>query len=213
MFSRRTLITEARKFTRVPSKRVYSDLSYFLQEDLGVPDVENQEDSLLIVAKKRIMGVIGIKAEIRVRPEGEASTIETNFSYRNFLAAVLALLSIIILLSAIFLSFIPLFGIIPLIILMQTLGSSVRSFAASISEFLLLLEKNYAQQKLKEARIRWQADTRSTGDLYDRLVAAHTEIWGHAGVLEYKISEYMEEGLTREEAIHKVAEEEGISRS
>ena len=213
MFSR-PLITEAGKFIRVPSRRVYRDLSYFLQEELGASNVENQEDSLLIIAKKGIMNVITIKIEIRIQPEGEASKIDLNFGYRNFLAAALAVLSFLILLSAVSLSFIPLLAIIPLIMLMQILGSgAVTSFTASISEFLLLLEKSHEKEQLDEARRRWQADTRGISDLYERLVAAHTEIWGHTRVLEYKISEYTEQGLTKEEAIRKVAEEEGALRS
>jgi len=213
MFSR-PLITETRKFIRVPPGRVYRDLLYFLQEDLGASNVENQEDSLLIIAKEAILSVIRIKIQIRIEPEGEASKIELNFGYRNFLAAALALLSLLILLSAVSLSFIPLLAIIPLITLMQILGSgAVTSFAASISEFLLLLEKSQAKEQLDEARRRWQADARGISDLYERLVAAHTEIWGHTRVLEYKISEHMEEGLTREEAIRRVADDEGTLRS
>ncbi|NIM44789.1 MAG: hypothetical protein GTO54_04035 [Nitrososphaeria archaeon] len=160
------------------------------------------------------MNVIRIKIEIRIQPEGEASKIDLNFGYKNFLAVALAVLSFLILLSAVSLSFIPLLAIIPLIMLMQILGSgAVTSFAASMSEFLLLLEKSHAKEQLDEARRRWQADARGISDLYERLVAAHTEIWGHTRVLEYKISEYTEQGLTKEEAIRKVAEEEGTLRS
>jgi hypothetical protein len=213
MFSR-PLITETRKFIRVPSERVYRDLSYFLQEDLGASNVVNQEDSLLIIAKKGILSVIRIKIEIHIQPEGEASKVELNFGYRNFLAAALALLSFLVLVSVVSLSFIPLLVIIPLIMLMQILGSgAVTSFATSISEFLLLLEKSHAKEQLNEARRRWQADARGISDLYERLAAAHTEIWGHTRVLEYKISEYMEEGLTREEAIRRVADDEGTLHS
>jgi len=63
---------------------------------------------------------------------------------------------------------------------------------------------------LAESRKRWQADPRSANALYKRLLEKHIKVWGDAHVLEYKISEYVKIGLTREEAIRKTAEEEGI---
>jgi len=47
--------------------------------------------------------------------------------------------------------------------------------------------------------------------LYDKLVKKYLKTWGNINILEYKISEYIKLGLTREEAIRKTAEEEGIN--
>ena len=207
----RTLISQTRKFIRVPSNKVHNALLIFLQDELGSTNVEADDESRLIIAKKGIIGPIGIKVSIRVVPEGEASAVELNFSYRSLFPIVLASLAFMFVLCGIFLSIIPLLGFVLLIILVQNLGSVSGSLMSKISEFLFLLEKSYAQEQVYEARQRWQADSRSIDDVYERLVKTHTKIWGSTDVLKYKISEYMKEGLTREEAIRKVADEEGIS--
>lgn len=207
----RALISETRKFIRVPSSRVYGDLLIFLQDELGGVNVESEEESGVIIAKKAVIGPVRIKANIRILPEGEASAIKLDFSYRSFFLIMFASLGFMVVLCGVFLSVIPLFGIVLLIVLMQNLGSAAGSLMTSISEFLFLLEKSYTQEQRREARKRWQADSRSVEDLYERLLDTHTKIWGHARVLEYKISEYVSEGLTREEAIRRVADEEGIS--
>jgi len=206
-----TLISEARKFIRVPSRRVYGDLLYFLQSELGAVNVEGERESLFIRAKKKVIGAIGITVNIRVLPQGEASEIELNFGYRSFFVTVFASLIVMIVLCVLFLSAVPLFGIVPLILLMYNLGSNASSFISSMNKFLLLLENSYAQEQLKEIKKRWQMDLKSANDLYERLLNAHIKVWGDDHVLEYKISEYMKEGLTREEAIRKIAEEEGVS--
>lgn len=208
--SSRFFIGNVRKFVRVPSKEVYSSLLYLLEQDLDA-SVESEEETMLITAKlKGIAKVVGFTVHIRVLPESEASTLELSFSYRSFIFVAFALLISMIVLSTALLSMIPLVGIVVLSLLMHNLGSASSEFLRSVSDFLLLLERDRDQKLLAESRKRWQADSRKVDDIYKTLLDRHVKVWGDARVLDYKISEYMRTGLTREEAIRKVADEEGI---
>jgi len=199
-----------RKFVRVPSKEVYNSLVYFLQKDLDASDVKSEEGTMRIKAKLKGIKAAGFTINICIFPENEASTIELSFSYRNFFVVAFALLIGAIVLSVALLSFVPFLGIILLFLLAYNLGSASGAFLSSVNDFLLLLERDSDQRLLVESRKRWQADLRKPEDLYERLLDKHIKVWGGAHVLEYKISDYMRMGLTREEAVRKVAEEEGI---
>jgi len=209
--SSRVFISNVRKFVRVPSKEVYNSLLYFLQEDLNAKDVRSEEQTMLITAKLRgAIKAIGFTVHVRILPESEASTIELSFSYRGFLAIAVALLVIMIVLSIAFFSMVPFVGVILLFMLIHDLSSSSGAFLGSVNDFLLLLERDQDQKLLAESRKRWQADMRKLDILYGRLLDKHVRVWGDAHVLEYKISEYMRIGLTKEEAVRKVADEEGV---
>jgi hypothetical protein len=41
-------------------------------------------------------------------------------------------------------------------------------------------------------------------------VKRHIDTWGNTNVLKYKIEDYQSKGLTYEEAIIRIAEEEGV---
>jgi len=209
MFSR-IFVGNVRKFVRVPSKEVYSNLLYFLQKDLNA-SIDSDEESMLITSKLRGMTkLIWFTVHIHIFPESEASTIELSFSFKSFVAVGFALLIGIIILSISLSSIIPLFGLIIPLLLIRDLGSASSAFLSSLNDFFVLLERDRDQKLLVESRRRWQADLRKADDLYRRLLEKHIKVWGDSDVLEYKMTEYMRTGLTREEAIRKIAEEEGI---
>jgi len=209
--SSRIFATNLRKFVRVPPREVYDSLVRFLQEDLDGKNIKSEEKDMIITTKLRgVVKTVGFTANIHILPENDSSAIELGFSYRGFIVIALTLLVGIITLSIILLSAIPLIGIVLIFLLLHCLSSASGIFLGSINDFLLLLERDYDQRLLFESRKRWQSDPRRTDDLYKRLVNKHTKVWGDGHALEYKLSEYMRMGLTREEAIRKVAEEEGI---
>jgi hypothetical protein len=47
-------------------------------------------------------------------------------------------------------------------------------------------------------------------ELYEQLVQVYTQFYGGKGDLESKIKSSMDQGLSREEAIHKLAEKEKL---
>jgi len=212
MFSR-IFVSNVRNFVRVPPKDVYGNLLYFLQKDLNL-SVESDGVNMLITARlKGMTKLIGFAVYIRILPEGEASAVELSFTYKGFFAFTLALLIGIIILSVAFSSMIPLLMVIIPFLLIRYLGSTSSAFQSSVNDFFVLLERDRDQRSLAENRKRWQADLRKADDLYRRLREKHIKEWGDSHALEYKITEYVRMGLTREEAIRKIAEEEARARA
>jgi len=210
--SNHIFISNVRRFVRAPPQEVYRSLLQFLDEDLGAKHIKTDEEKLLIrIRLKGITKAFGFTARIRILREDGASTIELNFSYRSFLITAFILLISVIVLSIAYFSIIPFIGVILLFLLIFSLGSASSSLLSSINNFLVLFERDYDQRLLTESRRRWQADSKSADYLYKRLIGKHIKVWGDSHALEYKLSEYMRMGLTREEAIRKVAEDEGVS--
>jgi len=209
--SSRIFATNLRRFVRVPPKEVYDSLIQFLQQDLDGKNIMSEERDMIVTIKLRgVAKAVGFTAHIRILPENDSSAIELGFSYRGFIVIALMLLVGMITLSIVLLSAIPLIGIVSIFLLLHSLSSASGIFLGSINDFLLLLERDHDQRLLIESRKRWQSDPKRTDDLYKRLVNKHAKVWGDSHALEYKLSENMRMGLAREEAIRKVAEEEGI---
>jgi len=179
-----------------------------MRTSLSAKEVESQQDSMTITAK--FNGMAGANVEIHILPENGASIIEFIFSYTGLLSIVFTALISIISLSVILQTIIPIAALVLFLPLAYRVNSTIVDFMNSVNEYLPHLEQEYARIALMEDRKRWQAEPRNHEALYRRLLEKDIKVWGNIYILEYKIAEYEKQGLTHEEAIRRVAEEEGI---
>jgi len=195
-----------RKSIRVPVEQAYGVLSQVLEE---ISDRKKSGGER--VFRVHISKGMGIILRIRLLPEGEFSSLEFNFDYRGFIFIILAALAILIGLSLLLSSFTLLvLGVIVMPILAYRASFTIERFLRDFYDILRGLEIEYSRRKLMEDRARWQRNPKNVDDLYKKLCEKHVKTWGDTYALKYKIEEYQRRGLTRDEAIRKIAEEEGI---
>lgn len=193
------------KTVKVPADLLHEALPQILEERSMKEDGEGKVFELAIGWK------ISATLKLRIIPEGDVSSLEFDFSYRRLILTVFVALIVLVALSLILLSLIPLLlllATIPLLVYKASLD--VNEFLRRIGDILLGLEVEYHRRRLMEDRARWRSDKRDVGELYRRLCEKHVKTWGSTFTLEYKIREYERQGLTRDESIRKIAEEEGI---
>jgi len=201
--------SKLRKFVRLAPNQAYLSMVHLMRENLGTLNVEGEEEEKLIIRAK-IGGALGVAVNMQVFPEGDASTLEFSFGYRNILfISVIALIALTGC-SLIFGTPVPMLGAVLILPLAYKANFAVMSFLGAVNEALPHLEQEYARLALMEDRKRWQLESKDTEALYRRLREKHIKTWGNTNVLEYKIAEYERQGLTHNEAIRKTAEEEGI---
>ena len=208
--------SRTRKYVRLTPTQVYESMIYLLRENIKADHMEENEGQTPSI-KARLGGPIGVVVNIRVFSEGDVSTLEFSFSYRNFLLVSLALLvaSFALLVAVIALSLawwtpIPGLGSVIILPLAYRANSSVRRLLNTVNETLPYIEQEYARRALMEDRRRWESEPKDTEELFRRLSEKHTGAWGNTNVLWYKINEYQRQGLMYNEAVRKIAEEEGI---
>jgi len=198
-----------RKYVRLGAEEAYESIVFLLQENLKADSVESKQTEPLSL-KAKIGGALGVAVEVRVFPEGGVSALEFGFSYRQLLLSSIIVLAACVAVSLVSRTAIPLVGLAFILVLGYRVNYSARSFLDIVNEALPHLERESARRALIENRKRWQLEPKDTSDLYQRLREKHVKTWGNTNVLEYKIAEYESQGLTRNEAIRKTAEEEGI---
>ena len=203
MFSLR-LPSRFQKFIRVPADRVCEALRQTLS------NMEEREEDSWKIFWAIVEGGIGTKVNLRIMPEGGVSSLSIGFSYRKPILILIGFLVAFVGLGVIFSPFLLLVGIPLVTALIYKIHLAVNRFLGSLNELLHGLEAEYMREKLMEERSRWQRSPKDVSDLYRRLREKHIKMWGNTFALEYKINEYRRRGLTREEAIRKVADEEGI---
>jgi len=192
-----------RRFIRAPAGWLSDVLSQVLSETYK----GSGEESFF---KAGVGKWTGVTLMIRLIPEGDASSLEFIFIYRGLVSVILASLVTFIGLGIIFSSMIPLIGLAIIPIMFYRAGFEIGNFLSNFNNILLGLEIEYSRKKIMEDRVRWQLNPKDVDDLYRRLSSKYIKVWGSTYALEYKISEYQKQGLTRDEAIRKISEEEGI---
>lgn len=201
--------SRTRKYVRLAPEQAYESVIHLMHEDLGADKLEGEGKGTSFV-KARIGGALGVTVSFRVVPEGTVSVLEFNFSYRVFLVLIPIILITAAGLSLILQTTVPGIGTALILPLAYKVNFTVTRFLERLNEALPYLEREYARMALMEERKRWQQQPRDTEDLYRRLREKHTKTWGNTNVLEYKLAEYEGQGLSRDEAIRKTAEEEGV---
>lgn len=208
------LPSKSRKTVRVPAEQLCEILPQIAKERI-LMEGEGKRIYEFNVSR-------GICATVRVQliPEGEVSSLEFDFIYHKLIFTALAFIVFLIALG-LFLSSLmaPLLLAVVLFMILSTglsfmilwVKEKLNGFLKRIDEILLALESEYSRRKLMEDKARWRSISVDVEKLYRELCEKYIKTWGSTFILEYKIREYMGRlGLTRNEAIMKVSEEEGI---
>ncbi len=204
-----TFPTRVRLFTKLPPKYLNENLTKLLGSILGDDKVRYDVESGVI--KAGLVKPFGMVVDVKVMSEDGSSSIEFRFRYNGLLYTALILTFVTVSLTLILSSIYPLIGLLAVILLIHKTKSSTIGLLNKVSEALPYLEEEYARITLQEERRRWMEQPKDVEELYRRLEEKYRKLWGSTYILEYKIREYMEQlRLTREEAIRKTAEEEGI---
>jgi hypothetical protein len=202
--------SKTRKYVRLTGQQAYESVNNLLNEASGSKILESSQEETLM-AKARL-GILGATATIRVFPEGDISALDIAFSYKRARFAALAVGVIVTLLGLlVFQSWYILLGDALIIPLIYYANYSAIRFLDLMNKTLPFIEKEFTNKALMADRERWKAQPKDTEALYKRLSEKHVKTWGNTKVLEYKITEYQKLGLTRNEAIMKAAEEEGVN--
>ncbi|HIE18188.1 TPA: hypothetical protein EYP75_00525 [Candidatus Bathyarchaeota archaeon] len=194
---------------RVPPEYAYECIVNVLRKNLELNDEEIKHLGNLTL-KTNLGGKIGVKLTIQIAREGEISLLNLRFNYRKIAVLVSSLFGAGIILSLFFNSPLPMLGAAVFLPIAYQVNLEVIRFLDVLNEILPFLEQEYARQILLKNRERWRRSRRDIEALYEKLRKKHIETWGNTNVLRYKIEEYQSIGLTYEEAIMKIAEEEGI---
>jgi len=201
--------SKRQRYIRVPPKYAYESLVHILKKNLKLKDTEIKHLGDLTL-RARLGGKLGVDLKVHVIPEGDISLLNFIFSYRKMAFLVAFLLAATILLSLLFNTLVPMLGLFLLIPIALHINLEVTKFLEILSKGMPLIEQEYAREVLLKNRERWRRHLKDAQKLYEKICRKHVETWGNLNVLKYKIEEYQSMGLTYEEAIIKISEEEGI---
>jgi len=197
------------RYFRVPSEYAYECIVDILKRNLKLSDAEIKHlDSLTL--KANLGGKVGVNLKVQIIPEGSISILNIRFSYGKLVILASFLIAMMVILSFLFSNPAPMMILLVLVPIIYRVRFNVTRFLNALNEGLPLLEREYLRQALLENRARWQKHLKDAEELYEKLRKKHIETWGSINVLRYKIEEYQSMGLTYEEAIIKISEEEGI---
>lgn len=204
--------TSFNRSVRVPGDYLSNVLSQVLTE------VERGEKKFF---RSSIGGLVGATLEIQLIPEGEVSSLIFSFNYGRFMIAIASLFLLFIFIPLCFFMLLNshvmhlivptvIAGLVSALIIIYYIGHKIDCFLIELDNILLGLESEYAREKMSRDKARWESSPKNVDDLYRRLCEKYVKTWGSTYILEYKIKEYRGQGLTRDEAIRKISEEEGI---
>lgn len=199
-----------RRYVRVPPEYAYESIIHILRKNLEIKDEEIKHLRNLTL-RTSLGGRIGVNLTIHIVKEGEISVLNLKFNYKRMIVSASLLLLATIILSLLFKTSLPILGLAIFLPIAYQVNLKVIKFLNILTETLPFLEREYAYQMLLKDRERWRKHRKDVEALYEKLRKKHIETWGNTNVLEYKIQEYQSAGLTYEEAIMKIAEEEGIT--
>ena len=197
-----------RRYVRVPPEYVHEYLIHLLKENLQLKNEGIKQDDFSLGVN--LGGKLGASLSIHITSEGDVSILNLSFKYGKITVLAVSLFSAAVILSVLFSSAVPMLGIAILLLLAYRVNLEVIRFLDFLNENLPFLEKEYHRQVLMKNRERWRKHLKYAREFYEKLRKRHIEIWGNTNVLDYKIKDYQSRGLTYEEAIIKIAEEEGV---
>ena len=148
--------------------------------------------------------------DVRILPQNGRSRMEFNFDFSPFLSLIIFSIAVLLLvgLSRPGYMYIYLLAIIPLI--QYCPKETVKNFMERLDSFFIQLPTEVTLGfKVEEAEERRPLDVDT---LYERLTRRYDAAYGRGvWMVDRKIQSYMKEGLSREEAIGRLAEEEGLA--
>jgi len=196
------------KYIRVPAEYAGRCVMHILRENFGLGDEEINHHNLSFTA--RIGGFLGVDLKVQLSSEGEVTLITFRFSYKRVIFTLALIFIIAAVVSLSFHSALPLVAALLAFPAIYRANSEANRLLGLINEVAPLLEREFERQSILKERKRLREFEMSIDDLYKRLCRRYMEVWGSLNVLEYKLREYQSKGFSHEEAILKVAEEEGM---
>jgi hypothetical protein len=198
-----------RKYVRLSGPQAHESINGLVVEVPGSRVASSDRETL--TTKMRLDGVFGASATIKIASEGEVSALDVAFSYWKVMAISFVIGTVIILSGLlVFRNTLTVVGFALVIPLLFHASNTAVEFLDVLNKTMPFIEKEIVQKALEADRERWRATPKDTKNLYRRLSEKHVRTWGNTKVLEYKIAEYKVQGLTRDEAVRKAAEEEGV---
>jgi len=197
------------RYLRVPPEYAYECVVHILRRNLKLRDEEIKHLGNLAL-RASLGGKIGVNLKVHVVPEGDISVLNFIFSYRKMAFLASSLIAVMVILSLSFNTPAPMLGLLILVPIVYHIGFEVTDFLDVLNEELPLIEREYVRETLLKNRKRLRKHLKDVQKLYEKLCKKHVETWGSTNILKYKIEEYQSMGLTYEEAIIKISEEEGI---
>ncbi len=202
--------SKIRKYVRLRGPQAHESISNLIDEVPGSRIISSSEGETL-TTKVRLDGLFGASATVNVVSEGEVSALDIAFSYWRAMAISFVIGTVMIsLLLLVFMNTLVVVGFALVIPLIIHASNTAVEFLDVLNKTMPFIQKEVAQKALEANRERWKATPKDTEKLHRRLSEKHVKTWGNTKVLEYKIAEYKVQGLTRDEAIRKAAEEEGV---
>jgi len=196
------------KYIRVPAEYANRYMMHILRENFGLKDEDISHHNLSFTM--RIGGFLGADLNVQLSDESEVTLMTFRFSYKRVILTLALIFIITAVVSLAFSSAIPLVGILLAFPAIYKVNFEVNRLLSLINEAAPLLERKFERESiLKEKRKLREFDV-NIDDLYRRLCKRHMEVWGSLNVLEYKMREYQSKGFSYEEAVLKVAREEGM---
>jgi len=196
------------KYIRVPAEYANRCITHILQENFGLRSEEIEHSNLGFNA--RLGGFLGVDLKVQLSSEGEVTLITFRFSYKRVIFTLILISIIAIIVSLSFHSALPLVAALFAFPAIYRANFEANRLLSLINEAAPLLEREFERQSILKERKRLREFEINIEDLYKRLCRRHMEVWGSLNVLEYKLREYQSKGFSYEEAILKVAVEEGI---
>ena len=196
------------KYIRVPAEYANRCIMHILKENFGLRSEEIEHNNLGF--NVRIGGLLGVDLKVQLSSEGEVTLITFRFSYKRVILILALILIIAAVVSLSLYSALPLVAALLAFPAIYRANSEANRLLSLINEAAPLLEREFEHQSILKERKRLREFEVNIDDLYKRLCRRHMEVWGSLNVLEYKLREYQSKGFSHEEAILKVAEEEGI---
>jgi len=201
--------SKRQRYLRVPPEYAYECIVQILRRNLKLSDAEIKHLGNLTL-RASLGGKIGVNLKVHIAPEGDISVLNFIFSYRKMAFLAFSLIAVMVILSLLFNTPALMMGLFVLVPIAYHANFEVTKFLNALNEGLPLIEREYAHETLLKNRERWRKHLKDVQKLYEKLCKKHVETWGNTNILKYKIEEYKSIGLTYEEAIIKISEEEGI---
>ncbi|RLI12840.1 hypothetical protein DRO35_02005 [Candidatus Bathyarchaeota archaeon] len=197
-----------RRYMHAPPEYAYKCIIHMLKENMSCSEIKRIGELSL---RTRLSGYFGAVLSVQISREGEISILDLRFNYIRVILFAALLLGATIVLSLLSRSVLPMLGAAAFLpIAYKVNGDAVKSLMV-LNETLSFAEKAYVRQGLLKERERLRRSKVNAAVLYEKLRRKHIKTWGDTNVLKYKIEEYQSAGFTYEEAIIKIAEEEGVT--
>jgi len=196
------------KYIRVPAGYANRCIMHILKENFGLRSEEIKHNNLGF--NVRLGGFLGVDLKVQLSSEGEVTLITFRFSYKRVVLILALIFIIAAIISLSFHSALPFLAALLAFPVIYRANLEANRLLSLINETAPLLEREFERQSILKERKRLREFEVNIDELYKRLCRRHMEVWGSLNVLEYKLREYRSRGFSHEEAILKVAEEEGI---